>query len=135
MKLITRDTDYSIRALIYIARNKDRTVSITELVKELDIPRPFLRKILQLLGAVGILKSYKGKNGGFELARKPEKICLSDLMEIFQGKFKISECLFKKKICPNQISCELKSKLDSLEELVENKIKEITLASLLNLDN
>jgi len=135
MKLITRDTDYSIRALIYIARNKDRIISITELVKELDTPRPFLRKILQLLGASGILKSYKGKNGGFELARKPEKICLLDLMEIFQGKFKISECLFKKKICPNQISCELKSKLDSLEELVENKIKEITLASLLNLDN
>jgi Rrf2 family protein len=130
MKLITRDTDYSIRALIYIARNKDRIVSITELVKELDTPRPFLRKILQLLSARGVLKSYKGKNGGFALAKKPEKIYLLDLMEIFQGKFKLSECLFKKKICPNQINCELKSKLDSLGELVENKIKEITLASL-----
>jgi len=134
MKLITRDTDYSIRALTYIARNKDRIVSITELVKELDIPKPFLRKILQLLSTSGVLKSYKGKNGGFELAIKPEKIRLLDLMEIFQGKFKLSECLFKKKICPNQISCKLREQLDSLEELVENKVKEITLASLLNLD-
>jgi len=135
MKLITRDTDYAIRALIYIARNKDRIVSITELVKKLDIPRPFLRKILQLLSTNGVLKSYKGKNGGFELVRKPEKIRLLDLVEIFQGKFKLSECLFKKKICPNKISCKLRVQLDSLEELVENKIKEITLASLLNLDN
>jgi Rrf2 family protein len=135
MKLITRDTDYSIRALIYIARNNGRIVSITELVKELDTPRPFLRKILQLLSTSGVLKSYRGKNGGFELARKPEKICLLDLMEIFQGKFKLTECLFKKKICPNLINCELKSKLDSLGELVENIIKEITLASLLNLNN
>lgn len=134
MKLITRDTDYSIRALTYIARNKDRIVSITELVKELDIPKPFLRKILQLLSTSGVLKSYKGKNGGFELAIKPEKIRLLDLMEIFQGKFKLSDCLFKKKICPNQISCKLREQLDSLEELVENKVKEITLASLLNLD-
>ncbi|MGZ5491352.1 MAG: RrF2 family transcriptional regulator [Nitrososphaeraceae archaeon] len=134
MKLITRDTDYSIRALIYIARNNSRIVSITELVKELDIPNPFLRKILQLLSTSGVLKSYKGKNGGFELAIKPEKIRLLDLMEIFQGKFKLSECLFKKKICPNQISCKLREQLDSLEELVENKVKEITLASLLNLD-
>ncbi|MCL5072574.1 MAG: Rrf2 family transcriptional regulator [Actinobacteria bacterium] len=131
MKLITRDTDYSIRALIYIARNKDRIISITELVKEFGAPRPFLRKILQSLSGSGVLKSYKGKNGGFELARKPEKIYILDLMEIFQGKFKLTECLFKKKICPNQISCELKSKLNSLEALVENKIKEITLASLL----
>ena len=135
MKFITRDTDYSIRALIYIARNKDRIVSVTELVKELDTPRPFLRKILQSLSTSGVLKSYKGKNGGFELVRKPEEICLLDLMEIFQGKFKLSECHFKKKICPNQISCKLRVQLDSLEEMVENKIKEITLTSLLNLDN
>ena len=135
MKLITRDTDYSIRALVYIASNKDRIISITELVKELDTPRPFLRKILQSLSASGVLKSYKGKNGGFELARTPGKIRLLDLMEIFQGKFVLSECLFKKNICPNQISCKLRAQLDSLEELVENKIKEITLASLLNLDN
>ncbi|MCL4418146.1 MAG: Rrf2 family transcriptional regulator [Actinobacteria bacterium] len=131
MKLITRDTDYSIRALVYIGRKKDRIISITELVKEFGAPRPFLRKILQSLSAKGVLKSYKGKNGGFELAKSPEKIYILDLMEIFQGKFKLTECLFKKKICPNQINCELKSKLDSLEELVENKIKEITLASLL----
>ena len=131
MKLITRDTDYSIRALTYIARNKNRIVSITELVKELNTPRPFLRKILQLLSASGVLISYKGKNGGFELAIKPEKIRLLDLMEIFQGKFKLSECLFKKELCPNKISCKLRAQLDSLEVLVENKIKEITLASLL----
>jgi Rrf2 family protein len=135
MKLITRDTDYSIRALGYIARNKNRIISITELVKELDTPRPFLRKILQLLSTGGVLKSYKGKNGGFELAIKPEKIRLLDLMEIFQGKFKLTECLFKKKKCPNQISCKLRAQLCLLEELVENKVKEITLASLLNLDN
>ena len=55
-------------------------------------------------------------------------------MEIFQGKFILSECLFKKELCPNQISCKLKAQLDSLEKLVENKIKEITLESLLNLD-
>ncbi|MBU4294210.1 MAG: Rrf2 family transcriptional regulator [Actinobacteria bacterium] len=135
MKLITRDTDYSIRALGYIARNKNRIISITELVKELDTPRPFLRKILQLLTTSGVLKSYKGKNGGFELAIKPEKIRLLDLMEIFQGKFVLSECLFKKKICPDQVSCKLRAQLCSLEELVENKIKDITVASLLNLDN
>jgi Rrf2 family protein len=132
MKLITRDTDYSIRALTYIASNKDRIVSITELVKELNTPRQFLRKILQLLSASGVLKSYKGKNGGFELAKKPEKILLLGLMEIFQGKFKLSECLFKKRLCPNKINCKLRAQLNSLEEMVENKIKEITLASLLN---
>jgi len=134
MKLITRDTDYSIRALIYIAQNNNRITSITELVKKLDTPRPFLRKILQILSNNNILESYKGKNGGFKLAKKPEEIYLLDLIEIFQGKFKINECLFKKKICPDQANCRLKYKLDEIEKLVEHKIKEINLQSLLAAD-
>jgi Rrf2 family protein len=130
MKLITRDTDYAIRALNYIACNEGRTISITELVKELETPRPFLRKILQLLSINGILKSYKGKNGGFELAREPDKIFLLDLMQIFQGQFKISECIFKKNTCPNQQYCLLKAEIDSIEKIVLEKISAITLKSI-----
>jgi Rrf2 family protein len=130
MKLITRDTDYAIRALSYIVCNEGRTIPIKELVKELETPKPFLRKILQLLSINGILKSYKGKNGGFELAMEPDKIFLLDLMQIFQGKFKISECIFKKNTCPNQQYCLLKAEIDSIEKMVLEKISAITLKSL-----
>ena len=130
MKLITRETDYAIRALNYIACNEDRTISITELVKELETPKPFLRKILQLLSINGILKSYRGKNGGFVLAREPDKIFLLDLMQVFQGKFKISECIFKKNTCPDQQYCLLKNEIDSIEKMVLEKISSITLKSL-----
>jgi Rrf2 family protein len=130
MKLITRDTDYAIRALNYIVCNEGRIIPITELVRELETPKPFLRKILQLLSINGILKSYKGKNGGFELAKEPEKIFLLDLMEIFQGKFKISECIFKKNSCPNQQYCLLKVEIDSIEKMVLEKISAITMKSL-----
>ncbi len=130
MKLITRDTDYAIRALNYIVCNEGRTVSITEMVRELKMPKPFLRKILQLLGINGILKSYKGKNGGFMLTREPDKIFLLDLMKIFQGQFKISECIFKKDTCPNQQYCLLRTELESIEKMVLEKISAITLKSL-----
>ena len=130
MKLITRDTDYAMRALNYLICNEGRTVSITELVKELETPKPFLRKILQLLSINGILKSYRGKNGGFVLARDPKDIFLLDLMQVFQGKFKISECLFKKNACPDQPYCLLKLEIDYIEKLVLEKISAITLKSL-----
>ena len=130
MKLITRDTDYAVRALNYIVCNEGRKISITELVRELETPKPFLRKILQLLSINGILKSYKGKNGGFELAREPDKIFLLDLMQVFQGPFRISECIFKKNTCPNQQDCLLKTELDSIEKMVLEKISAINLKSL-----
>jgi len=46
MKLITREIDYAIRALIYLADNGEKTIPVTELVEELGITRPFLRKIM-----------------------------------------------------------------------------------------
>lgn len=131
MKLITRDTDYAIRALNYIVCNGGRTISITELVRELATPKPFLRKILQLLSINGVLHSYKGKNGGFMLAREPENIFLLDLMQIFQGQFKISECIFKKNTCPNQQYCLLKTEIDSIEKMVLERVRSITLKSLI----
>ncbi len=131
MKLITRDTDYALRALCFIARHKDKIVSAAELVEQLKIPRPFLRKILQILNKKRILKSYKGKGGGFLLALPAHKIFLVDLIEIFQGALRLNECFFKKMACPNTKTCALRKKINSIERYVTHELKSITLASLL----
>ena len=131
MKLITRDTDYALRAVCFIAKCKKKIISVSELVKELKIPRPFLRKILQVLNKKGILKSHKGQGGGFQLNLKASKIFLVDLIEIFQGPLRLNECLFKKLECPNINTCTLRNKLDRIENQVIRELKSITVASLL----
>ncbi|MDP3730054.1 MAG: Rrf2 family transcriptional regulator [Candidatus Omnitrophota bacterium] len=131
MKLISRNTDYAIRALCYMAAREKDTLSVTELVEALRIPRPFLRKILQALNKKGILKSRKGMDGGFSLARKSDKIYLVDLIEAFQGPLKLNECLFKKKVCPDRNSCWLKSKIDSIERYVVSELKPVSIKTIL----
>lgn len=131
MKLITRNTDYAVIALRYICRNKGRVISVNDLTRESGIPRPFLRTILQVLSQRKLLKSFKGKGGGFMLASRPQKIFLVDLIEIFQGPFVLNECIFKKKLCPDRYHCALKRKINDIEEKVVTKLKAITLASLL----
>lgn len=131
MKLVTRDTDYAVRALCYIAAKKSGLVSVTELVTELKIPRPFLRKILQVLGKSGIVRSTKGVGGGFELGLPVSKIKLSRLIEIFQGPVEMSDCLFKKKICPNRSTCPLRKKIDGIGKYVQDQLNDITIGSLL----
>lgn len=130
MKLITRNTDYAIRALCCIAEQEKDIVSADHIVKYLKMPRPFLRKILQILNKEGLLNSYKGKGGGFALALPPEKIFLMDLMKIFQGPIKLNECKFKKSDCPHIKNCLLKKKMDKIEEDVILRLKAITIASL-----
>ena len=131
MKLMTRDTDYAVRAICFIARHRKKVVSVSELVKALKIPRPFLRKILQILHKKGLLKSYKGLGGGFLLALTPERILLVDLIKVFQGPFKLNECFFKKEICPNTRRCRLKEKIDLIEKDVLRELETINIAYLL----
>ncbi len=135
MKLITRDTDYAIRAICYIARQKQRIVTVAELVKELRIPYPFLRKILQTLNKRKILRSYKGRGGGFELSVVSNKIFLVDLMEVFQGTLTLNECFLKRLACPNIKICPLRKKLKNIENYVFKQLRSITVASLLKIKN
>lgn len=131
MNLITRNTDYAIRALCYIVKSNKDIVSVKELVEGLKMPRPFLRKVLQELNKKGILRSYKGKNGGFVLATRPEKIYISKLIEIFQGPIKLQEHTFKKKICPEIKNCVLKKKIDAMEKYTISRLNSLSIASLL----
>ncbi len=131
MKLITRDTDYALRALCFIAGEKDKITPAAGLVKKIKIPRPFLRKLLQALHKKGILNSYKGQGGGFSLNRPADKISLVDLIEIFQGPLKLNECLFKRLPCPNVKTCALKRRIDKIEKYVISELRSINLASLL----
>jgi Rrf2 family protein len=132
MKLITRNTDYAMRALCYIASQDRSSVSAAEMVGRLKIPRPFLRKILQILSGEGLLKSTKGQGGGFSLARPKEKVLLTDLIRIFQNTIQLNECVFKKKICPNRSTCVLKKEIDSIEHDVLQRLHGISIASLIN---
>ena len=129
MKLITRDTDYALRAICFIAKNKNKKVCASELVEELKIPRPFLRKILQVLNKEKILISYKGTGGGFVLGKGIKDIYLTDLMEIFQGRLTLNECMLKKMKCPNTNNCPLRKKIKNIEKYVIQELSEINLAS------
>lgn len=132
MKLITRDTDYAMRTLVYFAKQESKDViSTSELADKLKIPRPFLRKILRRLSNEGILSSQKGLSGGFVLKRHPDKILLADIMRVFQGEPRLNECIFRKKICPDRRTCPLRKKILPIERRVLSEIKNITVGQLI----
>ncbi|MCM8773644.1 MAG: Rrf2 family transcriptional regulator [Candidatus Omnitrophica bacterium] len=132
MKLITRNIDYAVRALLYIARSKKEVISVSELVEELNLPKPFLRRLLQTLHKRKVLKAYKGYGGGFSLALSPRKIYLGELIRIFKGNIKLNECIFKRKLCPNRNNCPLRRKIKEIENYAISKLESTTISSLLD---
>jgi len=132
MKLITREIDYAVRALVYLAdKGKSRIVPVTELARKLSVTRPFMRKIMQVMAKSDVVGSNKGNKGGFLLKKDPGDIYLIDLVEIFQGKFSLNECILNKNICPNKGNCILKDRVDGIEEKVKKELELIDLRSLL----
>jgi len=133
MKLITRDTDYAVRALVFLAHRKG-IIPVGELASELGISHSFLRKICQILSKHNILTSHKGKGGGFSLTVQPEEIYLTDLITMFRGPFTLEKCIFIQKMCPERNTCILRKELEGIESYVTSRLRSITIDYLINPD-
>lgn len=131
MNLINRDTDYAVRALRHLARQDGGAVSVAQMAPELNIPRPYLRRILQDLARHGILRSFRGRRGGFALNKPPEDIVLTDVIKLFQGEFDFAPCVVRGELCSNAPTCPLRRTIKDVEELAVERLEKTSLASLL----
>ena len=130
MKFITRDMDYAMRALCVIAHQKEM-LCVDDLVKETRITRPFLRKILQILNRHKLIKSYRGRGGGFVLLKKLKDISLLDIIRIFKKDVVLSDHTFKKSKCPKVKECILKKEMDKIENYIISKFDSIKMQALM----
>jgi len=131
MKLVTKHSDYAVRAITYIAENKRRFVSSLEIANKQKIPLLFLRRILQSLIKEKIIVSKEGVKGGVRLVGDPKRITVADVIKIFQGNIQLSDCMFRKEFCCNRKTCLLRKKIKNIEDIVGFEFKKITIQSLL----
>lgn len=130
MRLITRESDYGIAALVSMARKNGGTASAAELARELGIPGAFLRRILQRLGKKGMVRSKKGIGGGFELARRPRDIVVGDVVTSLQGPVRLSDCDLRKTVCAGYGRCILRGKLKEIEARLVSELMGISIGTL-----
>jgi Rrf2 family protein len=128
--LVTRETDYAVRCVLYLAREKDMVANVTEIATAMHIPKSFLAKILQRLIRSGIIGSLRGMNGGFRLAKKPAEISLLDVMEAIQGPAGINVCAVDSKKCQMSSSCSVHPVWVDIRREVESRLKKETIDKL-----
>jgi Rrf2 family transcriptional regulator, iron-sulfur cluster assembly transcription factor len=129
--IFSRQCEYALQAVSYLALMPKATmVSIKELTLKLDIPYHYLAKILQDLTYKGLLISQRGKNGGFALARSPEKITLYDIVEAIDGNGYLKHCVMGFHECSEKHPCAVHNSWGKQREgiysmLVSKNIAEI----------
>ena len=79
MRLSTRAT-YGMRLCFMLALSKT-PLSASQLVKQTDVSLKYVEQLLRLLRTGNIVESYRGKQGGYVLAREPHNITVRDMLD------------------------------------------------------
>lgn len=130
--MLSNTCKYAIRSVIFIsvfAQNKKR-IGIKEISANLDIPTPFLGKILQTLVKHEILVSTKGPHGGFGMGREAEDISLMDIVEIIDGISMFETCLVRTTKCSDDEPCGLHDGVSAVRKELRSSFENQTISDL-----
>ncbi len=128
---LTQFTDYSLRALIYIAI-KQNTCTINDIASAYAISHNHLIKIIHKLSKLGIVKTIRGKNGGIIMAENPAEINLKTLVLQLEPHFDLVPCFNKDKAnCCIAATCKLRKILLDAQNAFFAFLEQFTLADII----
>lgn len=133
MKLTTK-SEYSILALIYIARKqKNDYVKIDDICTKYDIPKKYLEQLLIILKQNRFLKARRGPTGGYKLARPPENINLAEIIRLMDGALAATESVSKYFYSETPLAKEKKviKVFHEIREYIATLLEKTTLKELL----
>ena len=130
---LTRYSDYSLRALIYLGLNADRRCTIREIADAYGISDNHLMKVIHGLGREGYVATTRGRNGGLELALPASEINLGAVVRATEGTLDLVECFAtgEKNACPISGPCALTHILETALEAFLDVLDRHTLEDLL----
>lgn len=103
--MLSQTSRYALTAAIALAQRPDRWVRAQDLALEIGIPANYLTKILHTMTRARLLRSQRGRQGGFRLARRPEAISLLEVVSLFEEPHFLSYCLLGTGSCPADRPC------------------------------
>jgi Rrf2 family protein len=84
---LAKSCDYAIRGLLYLAErtNPFQPVLLRDIAERANAPEAFMSKVFQSLRASNVVRSHRGRERGYALARSPEEISLYDIIVAMKG--------------------------------------------------
>ncbi len=106
--ILSRTSQYAIQALIYIAAQPRGVPVLNRMIAEyLNLPPPYLAKVMQTLGRGKLLDSFRGRQGGFSLRDGCEKTDLMQILTIIEGPGLTENCVLGLKVCSDVTLCPM----------------------------
>ncbi|CEI73630.1 MULTISPECIES: RrF2 family transcriptional regulator [Romboutsia] len=132
MKLSTKGR-YGLKAMFELSLNEENgPVPLKYIAKKQNISEQYLEQIFSSLKKSGLVKSVRGAQGGYLLAKKPEEIKVGDILVVLEGPISISDCVIDEDICENSNICVTKVVWEKLKKGIEDVINAINLQDMID---
>lgn len=127
---LTSFSDYALRMLMYAATAGDRLITIEQAANAFRVPKTHLNKVANTLTRAGFLKAVRGRTGGLLLGRRPEDICIGDVIRLTEPDFALVECFATGNQCILTNSCKLSGMLGEAMASFHETLDRYTLADI-----
>ena len=131
--IFTSASEYAIRGLSEMAiKAREGPMLLDELVNGAHppLPRDYLAKVFQKLVHGGVLRSVKGRGGGFTLARPPHQISVMDIVEAVDGPQRFDGCVVGLEQCNDSMPCPQHDLYKPIRQRLKDYLMTTTLADL-----
>lgn len=130
--LITRETDYAIRAIRALSQEEKCTVH--EICEAESIPTAFGYRILKKLSRSNIVRIIRGSTGGYSLIADLNALTLMDIVLSIDPDFFLNECMQQGYVCTNNIpngTCQIHMEIGRIQSALEAELRRNSIAQLL----
>jgi Rrf2 family protein len=129
--ILSRTSQYAIQAMIYMALQPTGTPVLNrDVAGRLNVPAPYLAKILQNLSRNGLLYSFRGRLGGFCLREDAADMSLMQLLQLTEGVDFTQSCLLGLKKCSDETACPMHVKWLPIKEQIIEMLNQMRLHDL-----
>ncbi|MBU3030483.1 RrF2 family transcriptional regulator [Paracoccus marinaquae] len=137
--MITQKTKYALKSLMVMAdeqANDGAALRIEEIAERSGAPKRFLEHILLDLKRAGLIGSRRGRKGGYELIKDPERVSLAEILRLIDGPMAPLPCLSRKAYqrcedCRDEKTCRVRAVFGGFYSAYILMIESLTLADLM----
>lgn len=136
MKISTKGR-YALRLMLDLAEHQQNGyVALKDIAERQDISKKYLEQIVPLLNKTGVLRTTRGFQGGYMLAKSPDKYTVGDILRITEGSLAPVSCLdYEPNTCDKCDSCITLPMWQGLYRVIEEYLDGITLQDMLDKSN
>lgn len=131
MKISTKGR-YALRVMLDLAMNdKGDFISLKDIAERQGISNKYLEQIISMLNKAGFLKTARGYNGGYRLAKRPQEYIVGDILRATEGDMAPTYCLTEEGECTKKENCKTYSFWKGLDDVITEYVNSKTLEDLM----